>query len=169
VNTEDLESFLGAAIEAVEGIEDGIVTVFMVNDTDDSLLCMAVEESAGLNAAVTAQMDQMMAKRPYFAAMATKVGWSPSNDEPTTGAWLVVGVDPERTAEFCVKRIVEDEKWWRLSSDDVPWFAISTAGSLRDAMLHGTPLRPKNATDKPDLWKRPDELRHPAVDPDGML
>lgn len=172
MNTEDYDDYMGTAASVVEEIEDDVDSLFMVSDgdlKDGKLLCMAIEEDEGLSARVTAQMDQMMAARPFFAALATRIGWSPDDDTPTSAGWLLVGVDTEHAAYFCVKRDAEDDKWWRVDTGAAPWFAVSTAGSLRDALIHGTPLRPKDANAKPELFKSMSESPPPAADEDGLL
>jgi hypothetical protein len=168
VNEQDYDDFMGTAAEIVLEMEDDVLTVFMVSEGLEGLRCMAIENDEGLSARVIAQIDQMMATRPIFTAMATKVGWTPDESD-TTPAWFLVGVDPEREAYFCVKRIAEDDTWWRLKPEDVPWFGLSTAGSLRDAMVHGTPLRPKNANENPNLFMKPTEEPDPGTDAQGNL
>lgn len=164
----DFEGFCGALAHACETARDGTRMVIAMDDPqngdDDVLLGEVTEED--LTPALTAQLNQLVKDRQMLG-LATKVAWSPDESD-TTPAWFLVAVTGEDQAQFAVKRIVEDDRWWRLQELDAPWFGLSTAGSLRASLLRGEPLHLKQASNR-DLYKRPHELPHPPRDRHGRL
>jgi hypothetical protein len=117
--------------------------------------------------ALTAQLDQLVKDRRMLG-LATRVKWSPDESD-TKPAWMLVAVEAGTDeAVFAVKRFVEDDMWWRMTGLDAPWFALSTAGSLRASMLKGEPLHLKSAKSEA-LYKRVWEDPHPPSDEHGRL
>jgi hypothetical protein len=148
------------------------------DDIDDASLVLAVDDHPrGVliivasdhhpAATVQAMTDEMFATPRRMAAMASRIGWSPSDDEPTSPAWLIVAVAAEQGAFAVVRRIAEDAGWTRVLPTALPWVGLSTAGSLREA-LSGMALTLKKATDT-RLFRRPDEEPAPPVDDQGRL
>lgn len=175
MNDHDYLMCLGTVTDALEKITDDIgeapPMVFMVDDgKDDGLLCCAVDAENIKSPALVGQIDQMMAGRPKFAAMATRVHWATTEDGESLPTWLAVCVDPDRDASFLVRQD-EEERWWQLKVEDVPWFAVSTAGSLRHSLQTGEPLHMKTATkEKPGIWQTPKHMPlPPPEDADGRI
>jgi hypothetical protein len=115
------------------------------------------------------QIDQLLAKRRRVVAMVAAAGWSPAEDVPVAVAWVLIAVGRGGAPAFViVRRAIEDESWTRIATEHLPWFALSTAGALRAAVEHGTPLRLKEAG-ATELYRRPDECPSPPLDERGEL
>lgn len=116
-----------------------------------------------------AQIDQLLATRRRMLAMVSPILFTPDGSAPSREAWVLVAVGlgggPPVVA---VRRIVEDDQWMQAPPDALPWFALSTAASLRAALENGTPLRLKQAA-APELYRRPDEVPEPPLDERGEL
>jgi Asp/Glu/hydantoin racemase len=119
-------------------------------------------------ATIQAHADQLLASPRRMAALASRIGWSPSDDEPTAVSWFVVAVASGQPAVALVRRIAEDEGWTRIPHTALPWIGASSAGALRAALEAREPLTIKMATDK-RLFRRPDEEPSPPVDDQGRL
>lgn len=141
MRADTLEDFIGYALEACEHLSaDGSLSaIFLTDDDEPELTCMVVEEGEGLRADV----DKFFAGDHSCAGMATKVAWSPNEDVDFGPAWMLVVVQRGRTAGFLVGRI-DLQQWWQLMPEQAPWFALSTAGSLR-GVLDGKPMPPIKA------------------------
>jgi hypothetical protein len=141
MRADTLEDFIGYALEACERLssDEDLSTIFMTDDDEPELSCLLVNEGEG----VGANVDQFFAGNHTCAGMATKVAWSPSEDADFGPAWMLVVVQRGRTAGFLVGRI-DLQEWWQLMPENAPWFALSTASSLR-CVLDGEPMPPIKA------------------------
>jgi hypothetical protein len=139
-----LEEFASWAAAACIDAPALAETIFFVDDDDEEgLACLGVErdEKPQIGA-----LDQFFAGEHRYAALATMVSWAPDGETDFAPSWLIVAVTHDRPAMFSVIRI-EEQKWYEVPAKDAPWFAASTAGSLRKA-LQGVPLGPfKRARD----------------------
>ncbi len=141
----DLDQFTGYAMSACDGADkEAVQSILMVDDDEDGMACMAINEPTHDHPTSVHLVDQLCAGRHDFAALASQVRWAPDDDTDFADSWLLVAVQRDRTAFFAVGR---PERWYELSPTDVPWFAASTAGSLRK-VLDGESLGPiKSASD----------------------
>ena len=141
MRADTLEDFIGLALTACEhlSVDGSLSAIFMTDDDEPELTCLVVEEGMG----VPADVNRFFAGDHSCAAMATKVSWSPNEDVDFGPAWILVCVQRDRTAAFLVGRI-DLQEWWQLMPESAPWFALSTAGSLRGA-LDGRPMPPIKA------------------------
>lgn len=167
----EFEGFCGAIAEACANAREDTRMVIGMNDEqpDDpfAVLLGEVSEEDFNSGGLVAQLDQLVKDREMLG-LATKVAWSPDESD-TVPAWMLVAVEAGTDeATFAVKRIVEDEVWWRMKPLDAPWFALSTASSLRASMLHGEPLHLKAASGD-GLYQRVWENPHPPTDSRGRL
>lgn len=134
----DREDFIGHGLVVCENLSvfPGIHTVLMTDDDDSpGVATMPVASSMPDPAAV----DQFFAGHHDYAGMATLVSWSP-DERPFGPTWLFVAVRRDQTAAFVLGR-VDLQQWWQLMPEQMPWFALSTAGSLR-GVLDGEPMPP---------------------------
>ena len=75
-----------------------------------------------------------------FAAIASRVAWSPKTGDLPAKAWLVVATTPK--AGFCfVRRDEVDDQWFRLVRPNVPQIAKELVRRLA-ACLAGEPFKP---------------------------
>lgn len=165
----DFEGFAGALAEACEKAAEGTLMLIAMDDPqpDDEFSVLVGEVGPDdLDDSLTAQLDQLVKDRKMLA-LATRVKWSPDESD-TVPSWLLVAVTGEDEAIFAVKRMREDDRWWRMKGVDTPWFALSTASSLRASILNGEPLHLKQARDEA-LYKRVWENPHPPTDKHGRL
>lgn len=142
MRADTLEDFIGYALEACEHLSsnDDISAIFLTDDDEPDLTCLVVEQGEEV---LVAKVDQFFSGDHNCAGMATKVAWSPSDDVDFGPAWMLVVVQRGRTAGFLVGRI-DLQQWWQLMPENAPWFAASTAGSLR-GVLDGEPMPPIKA------------------------
>ncbi len=168
MRAEEFEGFVGGICSSIEIVNAEQVQALLgyVDPTP------AVEEGDIVLRGFTAEEFQAGGFNQYLlgrdaAALVTRVEWSPSDDEPTTPAWMLVAVTFDREAVFAVKRDLE-QRWWRIDPPDTPWFALSTAASLRAAITNGTPMVAKAGFDR-SLFQRPADNPRPTLDKDGRL
>ncbi len=165
--------------EEFQGFVGGICTSIEVVDAEQMQAVLAyvdptpaVEEGDIVLRGFTAEEFQAGGANQYLlgrdaAALATRIEWSPSDDEPTTAAWILVAVTFGQEAFFAVKRDLE-QRWWRIDPPDAPWFALSTAAGLRAAITNGTPMVAKAGFNR-SLFQRPKDNPRPTLDKDGRL
>ena len=137
-----LEDFLAEAMSACQDVSaddpDGDISALLLTDDDEpDLLVMTV--GRGDTPEPTA-VDAFFAGRHDYAGMATMVSWSTDDQTPFGPSWMLVAVQRGRTAAFLVGRI-DQRQWYQLMPEGAPWFAASTAGSLRK-VLDGEPMSP---------------------------
>ena len=147
--------------------EDQVEALMMTDDDQEGLACLGVETGEEPN---THHVDQFFAGHHDYAAMASLVGWSPADEVDCAPSWMLVAVRRGEPPAFLVGRIPE-RQWYRVDPFDAPWFAVSTAGSMR-AVLDGQPPGPikKARHGDPRLFGRPgqgDEA--PPVDEHGRI
>jgi hypothetical protein len=148
--------------------------VFAVDDGEDRIDVLA---AAGSDAAITARIDQLLAAGPRMAAIVTVTGWTPDGTSAVQPAWVVTAVGTGGIPALgAVRRIREVDRWTRLASSELPWFALVTAAGLR-AGLAGSPLHMKRAGSplhmkrggSAELHHRPDDQPDPPVDEHARL
>ena len=151
---DTLEDFLAEAMSACQYVSaddpDGDISALLLTDDDEpDLLVMTI--GRGDTPEPTA-VDAFFAGQHHYAGMATMVSWSPDDQTPFGPSWMLVAVQRERTAAFLVGRI-DQRQWYQLMPEGAPWFAASTAGSLRK-VLDGEPMAPfkKAAEGDPRLF-----------------
>ena len=88
-------------------------------------------------------------------AFATQTTWAPGAADELRPAWLAIIVARSVPPIYVVKRIVEDQTWFRLPADQAPEFATSTAQSLVRA-LDGVPMPPIRFGLGPTADRQPD-------------
>lgn len=163
---DEFAGFIGGVCQGVERVPEAVqpdVIVAFTDQHEGSDIALA-----GLTAAEFEQgaVNRFLLGRDAVA-LVTRVDWSPSDDEPTTPAWLIVGVTFDHPAFFAVRRDL-DERWWRIDPPDAPWFALSTAAGLRKAITTGEPIVPKSTFNRA-LFQRPSDNPVPPLDQDGRL
>lgn len=159
----DFSAFVGGACQAAQDAPFPVILAIADPSPEGDILVMGLTED---EFAAGEGQQHLLAKQA--AAVVTRVQWAPDDDSPTTDARLLVAVTPELDAVFAVKRDVEDDSWWNVGPQGAPWFALSTAGALREMLRTGKPLEVKTAFDA-RLFKRPDEVPTPPVDEQGRL
>lgn len=165
----ELEGFAASVARQIDQVQfdpADVSYVFATKDGDSILLLAAdpADEPAAL-----AQIDQLLATRRRLVATASLAAWSPTPHGPSSPAWLLVAVGAGGLPAFAaVRRISEDRRWTALGTQDLPWFALSTASALRGAVESGAALRLKQASSE-ELYRRPDEEPHPPLDDRGQL
>jgi hypothetical protein len=166
----EFDGFCGAIANACENADDRVVMVVAMNDEqpdDPDAVLLGEITAEDLGPSLSKQLDQLIHGRRMLG-LATRVDWSPTQEGESSKAWLLVAVTRANETRFAVKRIVEDSKWWLLDDEGVPWFALSTAGSLTGALRYGKKLVLKQASNE-ELYRKPSELPHPPTDEFGRL
>lgn len=165
LDDDTFRGWAGTICEGLLAVPTTFAAVLAWDDDDEIVLAgLAIEDVTDLS-----RLQAMINEQPRrVLGMATQVSWAHEDDEPTTPAWLVAVVSPDREAGFYVKRHVEDERWWSMTPTQVPWIALSTAGSLR-RVLAGEPFPTFKSTHDPRLLSRPDQTPNPPIGPDGRL
>lgn len=167
MDEQQFERWAGTFALAVDDMPDGIMAVIGADKDAETVEIVGFEPEE--DTAVVAASDQLFASRRSVAMMATAVSWSPTQEGESSPAWSLVVVDRRVQSFFAVRRLKEDDAWWRLTPTDVPWFMLSTASSLR-AMMRGEPMALKRAGEhSEDLFKRPVDAPNPKTDEQGRL
>ena len=169
VTWSELEEFTTAAVVELDervGANDALELMLAVDDGARLLSVAGMAGTAGV--VVQSAADQLFAVPRRMAAMATMTGWSPSPTEPIVASWLVVAVASGLPVLAGARRVVEDRLWTALNPDELPWYALSSAASLRAALETGEPLAIKSGADG-RLFRRPDEEPEPPLDDRGRL
>ena len=165
----ELQRFAAAVahqIDAAGLAPDATELLVAVDDGSDVLMCVT-EDGAAPSA--LAQIDQLLATPRRVMATVSVTAWSPTADGTSSVAWILIAVGRGGLPAFAaVRRIEEDTRWARLPPTQLPWFALSTASSMRAALEHGAPLKFKRATSEA-LHRRPDECPDPPLDERGEL
>lgn len=164
VSDDDVEAFAAAFTAGLDGLdEDASESLVVAADRANGSLDAAVLEGDGVDA--VAVIDQVTSSRRRILGMASRVAWARRRHETRSPAWLLVVVAVGQPVLDAVRRDGE-AGWWRLTQQ-LPWFALSTAEALRGAVERGEPLRLKVCSD-PEILQRPDE-GEPPVDDQGHL
>lgn len=161
----ELEVFAATlAAKAVDYDSYSVAMVVAVDDPPHSILILPLHHD---DPGGQAMVDQLLAdpRRSMVGAL-MPLAWSPDAG-PTRPAWCLVAVRSAEPAIFGVRRVAEDELWWRLPVSEMPWLVASTAASLR-AALRGRPLTFKTTMD-PRMFQRPGEGEPPPTDERGLL
>lgn len=150
-----------------EAPEESTVAIGVADDDEHLSFASGTEPETQ---AILAEFDQLIAgSRREAAFMATKVNWSPTPHGESSPAWAAVTIARDEPAHFAVRRIAEDEHWWSLDAGtDTPWFMLSTASGLRNA-LDGEPPMIKAVGERTSLLRGPLDVPRPDVDTDGRL
>lgn len=161
-----LDEFCGYCAHITEGVDEAVAAMAMAEDPDGVIV--ASIKTGDSAEALGEAFEQLLVGGRRFMAMATRVNWSP-DEGPTTLSWLVVAVSAEETAQFFVKQN-DGDKWWRLGPMQAPWFALSTAGSLRKKLQGDpAPLTIRGDVQDPRLFSLPSDGTPPPLYPDGKL
>jgi hypothetical protein len=144
----NLEDFLGHALALCEATsdDDQVEALFMTDDDDPSGLTYITMAPGG--DLQSPAIDAFFRGDSHeYAGIATRVSWSPDENTDFGPSWMLVAVRKGLgSAAFMVGRI-DLQQWWQLMPEQAPWFAASTAGSLR-GVLDGEPMPPmKRARD----------------------
>ena len=169
VTWNELEQFTTAVVVELDvraAAHDAFELMLAVDDGARVMSVAGTARTAGV--VVQSAADQLFAAPRRMAATATMTGWSPSPVEPIVASWLVVAVAAGLPVSAGARRIVEDRLWTPLNPDELPWFALSSAASLRAALESGEPLAFKSGPDG-RLYRRPDEEPKPPLDDRGRL
>lgn len=163
-----LDAFENTVSAAVEGASDDHFLLVITEDKADDSVAVA-GWTHGEPGDYEEQANQFL-RGKFKAALATVVSWSPTELGPSMKSWSVTVVDPDELARFSVYTI-RNKRWWRIEPDQAPWFMLSTAGGLRRALLHGSylPIRSASEPGKDDLLRRPDQAPNPPTDYLGRL
>lgn len=159
-----LDALAGAVATSCDSAPDDTRLVAGIDADDDILTLLAGDADQPS----PAELDELFAAAGAFAALATRVRWSPTPDGPSSDAWLLVAVMTGLPALFATRRLAEDARWTRLPAEHAPWMALSTAAGLRRALDTGAPLTLKTVADA-GLLRTPSESPAPAAGPDGQL
>jgi hypothetical protein len=169
VTLRELERFAAVVADEIDDREMDPQQVPLILAVDDGEHVQMVSGRAPSHPSTLSQVDQLLATRRRMIALVGTTGWSPADEVPVTAAWVLIVVGRGGgPALVVVRRVAEDEQWTHVPVDRLPWFALSTAGGMRAAIEHGTPLRLKQAT-ATELYRRPDECPDPPVDERGEL
>lgn len=139
MRSDPFEDFCLTASQACDTCLDEEVNALMMVDSDsvDSVKVLPIlvaDDPADPEMLLATEV--MFSGQRRFAAMATRAAWSPNHEEPTALAWNLVCASTEATPRYFVRRIIEDQGWYEIAAQFAPWFAMSTADSLR-AKLNG--------------------------------
>lgn len=165
VQRTPLEVFARQAASACDDAKvTGMNGLFILDDGQPDVLCLPIPVNQQPE---RTEADIEALPRPRrMAAMATRMSWSP-DESPTVDAWALIAVDRNSPAIFMVRRIKEDTHWSLIANSELPWFAASTAGSLRE-WLGGKPLTMREGQDR-RLFGRVADNDPPPVHRDGKI
>lgn len=162
----NLQRFAGGCLEAAETAQE-TTQAMLLTDAPGGAVSVCELPMGAPEKEVTRIGNRLFPGQTY-AGLATRVNWSP-DDGPSSPAWCVTAVSAFGGPAVVAVRRDEDVGIWNIPVADAPWFALSTAASLRGA-LAGKPLVPK-LIPKGDrrLLNRPEEEPRSPVDEDGLL
>lgn len=165
----DLDEFCGMCAAACDQAGTEVNALAMVDDNADEEGIMVAAIEVGDTAVDLAQVfEEMFVGGRTYAALATRVGWSP-DEGPVSSAWSLICVEATIRARFYVRRVVEDRDWWRMPVDRAPWFALSTASSLRAKLAGEVGAMIARPFGAPELFNRPGHGALPPLHEDGTL
>lgn len=168
VSWYELEQLTNTVVQELEGRDPDAFSLLLAVDGGRTGPVVLAPGGDDTNTAVQAATDQLFASARRMAAMASVTGWSPSPEEPVVASWVVIAVASGLPALAVVRRAVEDHDWSAIHPSELPYFAASTAASLRAAIETGKRLTLKQTAD-PRLYRRPDEEPDPPLDDQGRL
>lgn len=143
VTDSAFDDFCQTASQACDTCLDEEVNALMMVDNDDvdsvKVLAILVADDPA-DPEMLLATEVLFSDQRRFAAMATRAAWSPNHEEPTALSWNLVCASTEAAPRYFVRRIIEDQGWYEIAAQFAPWFAMSTADSLRSKLTGGGAL-----------------------------
>lgn len=145
MNVDELQVWAATMADAVWQAPEDAAGVVVTDELDDehpdgTVVAAAVSVEDGQQGMSDTVNHLVIETGPRsVAGLATRVMWTPDGTI-STPAWALVVVARRLPALMLVRRQREDDRWWVITSEDLPWFAALTARGLRAALVQREPM-----------------------------